>query len=62
MQASIFIARLLGPMFVVVGVALLVKPRMFRTILPVGIYPRRDLAVSRRLYRFAHGHGIGADA
>jgi hypothetical protein len=33
MQASIFIARLLGPMFVVVGVALLVKPRMFRTIL-----------------------------
>jgi hypothetical protein len=33
MQASIFIARLLGAMFVVVGVALLVKPRMFRTIL-----------------------------
>ena len=34
MQASMFIAQLLGPMFVVVGVALLVKPQMFRTILP----------------------------
>jgi len=34
MQASIFIARLLGPMFVVVGIALLTKPQMFRTILP----------------------------
>jgi uncharacterized membrane protein len=33
MQASIFIARLLGPMFVVAGVALLGKPQMFRTIL-----------------------------
>lgn len=34
MQASIFIAQLLGPMFVVVGVALLFKPTMFRTMLP----------------------------
>jgi len=34
MQASIFIAQLLGPMFVVLGVALLAKPQMFRTILP----------------------------
>jgi uncharacterized membrane protein len=34
MQASIFIARLLGPMFVVLAVALFVKPQMFRTILP----------------------------
>jgi len=34
MQTSIFIARLLGPMFVVVGVALLLKPQMFRTMLP----------------------------
>lgn len=34
MQASIFIARLLGPMFVVVAVALLTKPQMFRTIVP----------------------------
>jgi hypothetical protein len=34
MQTSIFIAQLLGPMFVVLGVALLVKPQMFRTILP----------------------------
>jgi len=33
MQTSIFIAQLLGPMFVVVGVALLAKPQMFRTIL-----------------------------
>jgi hypothetical protein len=34
MQVSIFIAKLLGPMYVVVGVALLIKPQMFRTILP----------------------------
>jgi uncharacterized membrane protein len=33
MQTSIFIAQLLGPIFVVVGVALLAKPQMFRTIL-----------------------------
>lgn len=33
MQASLFIARLLGPMFLVVAVALLFKPQMFRTIL-----------------------------
>jgi uncharacterized membrane protein len=34
MQASVFIAQLLGPMFVVAGVAFLVKPQMIRTILP----------------------------
>jgi len=34
MQASLFIARLLGPMFVVVAIALIAKPQMFRTILP----------------------------
>ena len=34
MQASIFLARLLGPMFIVVGIALLSKPQMFRTMLP----------------------------
>lgn len=34
MQTSIFIAQLLGPMFAVVGIALLLKPHMFRTILP----------------------------
>ena len=34
MQASIFIARLLGPMFIVLAIALLVKPQMFRSMLP----------------------------
>jgi uncharacterized membrane protein len=34
MQASVFIAQLLGPMFVVAGVAFLAKPQMIRTILP----------------------------
>lgn len=33
MQASIFIARLLGPMFVVVGVAILLHRQRFQTIL-----------------------------
>lgn len=33
MYASVFLAQLLGPMFAVLGVALLVKPQMFRTIL-----------------------------
>jgi hypothetical protein len=33
MQASVFIAQLLGPMFVVAGVAFLVKPQMIRTVL-----------------------------
>lgn len=33
MQASIFLAQLLGPMFLVVGVAVPAKPEMFRTIL-----------------------------
>ena len=33
MQASIFIARLLGPMFLVVSVAWLLKPQMFRAVL-----------------------------
>lgn len=33
MAASVFIARLLGPVFLVVGVALLLKPQAFRTIL-----------------------------
>lgn len=44
MPASIFIARLLGPIFVVVGVAILLKPRAFQALLreftasPVLIY------------------------
>jgi len=33
MQTSIFIAQLLGPVFVVVGIAVPLKPQMFRTIL-----------------------------
>ena len=33
MVASLFLARLLGPMFVVVAVALFFRPAMFRTIL-----------------------------
>jgi hypothetical protein len=33
MQTSIFIARLLAPLFLVVGIALLAKPAMFRTML-----------------------------
>jgi len=33
MSASTFIARLLGPMFVILGIAMLLKPHMFRTIL-----------------------------
>jgi hypothetical protein len=33
MQTSLFIARLLGPMFVVVGIALPLRQQMFRTIL-----------------------------
>jgi len=33
MQASIFIARLLGPLIVVVAIALFSKPAMFRTML-----------------------------
>jgi hypothetical protein len=33
MSASIFLAQLLGPMFVVVGIALLSTPQRFRTIL-----------------------------
>ena len=34
MQASIFIAQLLGPVFIVVGLALLFRPEMFRAVLP----------------------------
>jgi len=33
MSASIFLAQLLGPMFVVLGIALLSKPQMFQTVL-----------------------------
>lgn len=33
MSASIFIAKLLGPMFVLVGIALPLREQMFRTIL-----------------------------
>jgi len=33
MDASIFIARLLGPMFVVVGIAILINRQRFQTIL-----------------------------
>jgi len=33
MSASIFLAQILGPMFVVVGIALLSKPQRFRTML-----------------------------
>jgi len=33
MQTSIFIAKLLGPIFVVVGIAILSKPQAFRTLL-----------------------------
>jgi hypothetical protein len=33
MQTSIFIARLLGPMFALVGIALLSKPAAFRVLL-----------------------------
>jgi len=33
MSASIFIARLLGPLFLVVGIALLAKPAAFRALL-----------------------------
>jgi len=33
MAASIFLARLLGPMYVVLAVALFFKPQMFRTVL-----------------------------
>lgn len=33
MQASLFIARLLGPMFIVVGIALPLRQQMFRSIL-----------------------------
>jgi uncharacterized membrane protein len=33
MQASIFIAKLLGPMFVLVGIAILSKPEAFRVLL-----------------------------
>ena len=32
MQASIFIARLLGPLLLVVGIGILVNPRAFRTM------------------------------
>ena len=33
MPTSLFIAKLLGPMFLVVGVALLAKPELFRALL-----------------------------
>jgi len=33
MQTSIFIAKLLGPIFIVVGTAILFKPQTFRTLL-----------------------------
>ncbi|HXY32619.1 MAG TPA: hypothetical protein VEI07_00240 [Planctomycetaceae bacterium] len=33
MTASIFLARLLGPMYLVLSVALFLKPQMFRTVL-----------------------------
>jgi uncharacterized membrane protein len=33
MQTSIFIARLLGPIFVLVGIAILLRPQMFRALL-----------------------------
>ena len=33
MQASIFVARLLGPMFLVIGIALLTKPEAYRSLL-----------------------------
>ena len=33
MQTSLFIAKLLGPMFLVVGVALLTRPEAFRALL-----------------------------
>jgi len=34
MQVSTFCAQLLGPMFIVLGIALLLKPGMFRDMLP----------------------------
>ena len=33
MQTSIFIAKLLGPIFVLVGLAILLRPQMFRDLL-----------------------------
>ena len=33
MQASLFIARLLGPVFLVIGIALLTKPEAYRSLL-----------------------------
>ncbi len=33
MQTSIFIAKLLGPIFVLVGIAILVRPKAFRVLL-----------------------------
>jgi hypothetical protein len=61
MSASIFLAQLLGPMFVVVGIALLSTPQRVPNYL-ARIHRQRDLALSGRLYRLARRHRAGADA
>lgn len=51
MSASIFIARLLGPLFIVVGIAVPLKTQMFRAIL-------REFAQSRALLYLAGFFGL----